>query len=275
MDKSGRDDDSSAYFRFRNLSSFPELFHVITPRRRFNRVLNLSYTVGRDAAIVDECREVLFEDLGLEPDTVVSGQQVHGDEIAIVDSAVGARGAVGGRPALRSTDGLVTTSEGLYLLALFADCVPLLLYDPRRKAVGLVHAGWRGTMAQIATKAVRTMQEGFGSSPEDIRVGIGPSIGPCCYTVGPEVVEAFRLSTVSLNAIVSSGGDGKTFLNLWEANRLSLLQVGVRPENIELAEVCTACHVDRFFSHRSEVTEEGRFGALIGLKMQNTRADGT
>jgi YfiH family protein len=143
----------------------------------------------------------------------------------------------------------------------FADCTPVLLVDPKQRAVAAVHAGWRGSAVRAAGAAVEALQERFGSQPWDIIAGIGPAIGPCCYTIGQDVVDAFADRPGLL-----AQAEGQVKLDLWEANRQALVEAGVDAEHIEVASICTQCHSDRFFSHRANGGEPaGRFAAVIRL----------
>jgi YfiH family protein len=156
-------------------------------------------------------------------------------------------------------DVLVTQSPARALMLRFADCTPVLLADPRQRAVAVVHAGWRGSAVRAAGAAVEALTNAAGSRPQDIVAGIGPAIGPCCYRVGQDVVEAFA----DRPELFASGK-----LDLWEANRQALVEAGVLPEHIELAGVCTQCESERFFSHRANQGQPaGRFAAVIGLEV--------
>ena len=146
----------------------------------------------------------------------------------------------------------------------FADCVPILLYDPRRPAVGLVHAGWRGTLAKAPAAAVQAMAERYGSRPGDLVAAIGPSIGPCHYAVGPEVVEQTRHAFPGASDDLLERVNGGHHLNLWAANARALRDAGV--EQIENSALCTACHGGDFFSHRTHGARTGRFAALLGIR---------
>ena len=153
-------------------------------------------------------------------------------------------------------------------MVLAAACVPVLMYDSRMRVIAAVHAGWRGTVGRIAAQTVERMQDEFGCDPRDVIVGIGPSIGPCCFEVGEEVVEAAREGLGNLEGLVKTGKQpGKYQLNLWEANRRQLRQVGVEDARIEVAGICTVCHHDQFFSYRGDRGNTGRFGAGIMLNI--------
>ena len=156
--------------------------------------------------------------------------------------------AAGERPP--HADGMVTDNPELTLFMRFADCVPVLLYDPRRHAVGIVHAGWKGTLARIAARAVTRMEEAFGTQPADLLAAIGPSIGPDHYPVGAEVVEATRRAFARDAARLLPERNGETCLDLWQANALALQEAGVG--EVEVAAVCTACNTSDWFSHRGE-----------------------
>jgi YfiH family protein len=147
------------------------------------------------------------------------------------------------------------------LMLRFADCTPIWLYDCRRGAVGLAHAGWRGTAAGVAGATVRAMEAAFGCRPADLVAGIGPSIGPCCYEVGADVAYAFGVQGAPF---LHPQAPNKWHLDMWAANQDQLADAGVR--RIEVAEMCTACNVVEWFSHRAESGQTGRMGALIALR---------
>jgi YfiH family protein len=165
------------------------------------------------------------------------------------------------------TDALITATPGVPLMLRFADCVPILFYDPARKVVGLAHAGWRGTVAGIAQATVEAMGRTFGCRPQDMIAGIGPAIGPCCYTVGADVVQAVRQAFPGGSERLTHRAGGHWQLDLWSANQVQLAECGVG--QIEVAGLCTACHTEEWFSHRATGGKTGRFGVLAGLWEQN------
>ncbi|MBM2827236.1 MAG: Polyphenol oxidase [Dehalococcoidia bacterium] len=197
--------------------------------------LNMRNAQGSETTSSQSNRRRFLESLGLDYDAALWGRQVHGCEIAIITSRDHHR------PPLQDTDGIVTNIPGLPIMVAAADCVPILLYDPYAEVVGAVHAGWRGTVQCIAQKAVQSMVKSFGSVPENILAGIGPSIGPCCYEVGEAVLEPLRETFPGWwpQLVVEKGGS--RHMDLWSANRLQLLGCGVAEENIEEAQVCTSC----------------------------------
>lgn len=165
---------------------------------------------------------------------------------------------------LLNTDTLLTGEPGVPILLRYADCTPILLYDPPHAAYGVIHSGWRGTVAGAVPAAIAAMGEAFGSRPADLVAGIGPSIGPCCYEIGDEVVAAVRLGFPEGDRLLPHNGNGRRHFDLWSANRHWLRDAGVR--QIEVAEICTACHMDEFFSYRGGRGRTGHFGALMMLR---------
>ena len=245
-------------FRFPNLSSIDGVAHAISTRNggvsggRF-ATLNVSYTVGDEEANVEENLRRLAHAMGTERSRLFAAYQVHGNQVVVVDEST---------PPRPRCDVLITRSSDRVLMLRFADCTPVLLADRVRRVVGAVHAGWRGTAVRAVNAAVTAMQQRFGSDPRDIVSGIGPAIGPCCYTVGPNVAEYFADRAWA----VSRSNDGGTRLDLWEANRRALLEAGVPAEQVDVAGICTQCQADRFFSHRANGGQpSGRFAALVGL----------
>lgn len=219
--------------------------------------LNLGHTVGDDTEAVDANHALLFAALGLSADQVVTARQVHGARVARV-------GWGEGGTVIPATDGLITEVPGVALLMRFADCVPVLLYDPQRNAIGLAHAGWRGALARVAAHTAQAMIHEFGCRPADLRASIGPSIGPCCYEVGPEVAEATRAAFPEQDRLLSQvQPSGHAHLDLWAAVATQLSEIGI--EQIETARICTACRGDLFYSYRRQGAASGRFGAIIGL----------
>jgi YfiH family protein len=158
-------------------------------------------------------------------------------------------------------DAVVSDAPGMHFLLTFADCVPLLFLDRKRSAIGAAHAGWRGTALGIAGRVVRVMNDCFGTRPQDLLVGIGPSIGPCCYRVGDDVVDTFRAALIPFALLQENG----TSLDLWRTNEMQLEAAGVAAGAIENHRICTSCHVRDFYSHRAERGRTGRFAACIGI----------
>jgi len=251
--------DSLVYYQFETLRREPGLRHAFFTRlggvsRPPFASLNVGASVGDDCAAVAENRHRCFAALGFTEAQVVTPCQVHSTTVVRVGHAQAGQ-------SLEDTDGLVTEEPGLALFLRFADCVPIMLFDRRLRVVALVHAGWRGTLHGIAVAAVEAMQSHYGSRTGDLWAGIGPAIGACCYEVGADLAGEFcrRFGP----SVVAQPGLGRPHLDLPAANALALAETGVR--EIEQSGLCTACHVDEFFSHRREGGRTGRLGALIGL----------
>ena len=252
--------DGILLYRFEGLSEAKGLSHAVLTRiggvsQRPYATLNLGHTVGDDLSAVEENHRRALGLLGLSPREVVSPYQVHGARVGVVGRAH--LGTV--QPA---TDALVTAAPSVPLLMRFADCAPILFFDPVRCVIGMAHAGWRGVAAGSVGATVRTMVERFDCDPANIWAGIGPTIGPCCYEVGAEVVEAVKVACPPEVNVVHRI-NGQVHLDLPAAVRAQLRAAGVR--QVENAGLCTACRVDEFFSHRAESGRTGRFGIVMGL----------
>jgi YfiH family protein len=219
--------------------------------------LNLSISTGDAREHVRENRARALGALNRAPESVADLWQVHSADVIVADHPNA------DQPYLGQADALITDRPDVTLFLRFADCVPILLHDPRRNVVGVVHAGWRGTLLKAPAAAVRAMTERYGCCPKDVVAGIGPSIGPCHYAVGPEVAAETRAAFAKHDDLLLPVADG-THLDLWAANEAALREAGV--EAIEQGRVCTACHTDDFFSHRGARGVTGRFGAVIGLR---------
>jgi polyphenol oxidase len=170
-------------------------------------------------------------------------------------------------------DGLVTDACGVPLLLRFADCAPVLIYDPVHRSLALVHSGWRGTVQGVVPAALEAMAREFGSRPADLIAAVGPSIGPCCYEVGDDVVDSVRAVFDRPDELLPGGGPpgggarrgrGQRRFDMWAANHRWLVDGGVR--QIEVCEICTACRTDEFYSHRAEAGKTGHFAATMMLQ---------
>jgi len=145
-----------------------------------------------------------------------------------------------------------------------ADCVPIILYDPKLKVIAVVHAGWKGTVSEITGKTIHEMMGHFKCEPENIYAGIGPAIDKCCFSVDKEVTEMFEKNLKRSEYFIEKENDSAS-INLKEANKIQMILSGLKEENIEVSEICTSCSSDVFFSHRREEGRTGRFALLAGL----------
>jgi YfiH family protein len=219
--------------------------------------LNFGGTVGDDPERVRKNINHALLAVECAPESTYDVWQVHGINVAIADAPRPPES-----PHLQA-DTILTITPGITLLMRFADCAPILLHDPIRKVAGMVHAGWMGTVRGTVGTAVEAMQTQYGSLPGDIQAGIGPSIGPDHYEIGPDVVAQVRQAFGQNASSLLTNHAGATYFDLWAANRLTLEKAGVR--QIELAGLCTACHSEDWYSHRAERGRTGRFGAIIAL----------
>lgn len=226
--------------------------------------LNLGWTKEDDPAHVARNRGGFVEAVMGEPSPLVTVRQVHSSNMHVIRSGSQGLETPEGRAVLEG-DGLLTDQPGIVLGIQTADCVPVTLVDPEHRAVAVLHAGWRGTVAAIAERGVARMQREFGTRPESLLAAVGPSIGPCCYTVGEEVREAFA-------ARFSYGEElfHESRLDLWEANRRQLEDAGVLPKRITALALCTGCALigagqRQFFSHRIDRGVTGRMMTCVGI----------
>lgn len=228
--------------------------------------MNMSFTRGDRREDVEENHRLFARAVGYDPGELVLTDQVHDTKIRRVEKRDTGEVFLEQR-SIRETDGLVTDEPGVMLMTFFADCVPLLFYDPVKHAVGNAHSGWRGTVNKMGQKMTERMREEFGSGPEDLLVVIGPSIGQCCYEVSGEVIREFQKTFDQRyqDDIYYKKPDGHYQLDLWQANKILLMQAGVKEEHICVSEVCTCCHPDFLFSHRYTNGKRGNLSAVIGL----------
>ncbi|MGA2000125.1 MAG: peptidoglycan editing factor PgeF [Terriglobales bacterium] len=275
-----------------SLSSMPWLLHGFSTRRGGvseaygGRALNLGITPEDTRAAVERNRKLFLQALGAIRDDgatwpSVGMRQVHSSVIHRVDE-------VPARPL--QGDGLITNRSGMVLAVRAADCLPVLMADPVRRAVGAFHAGWRGTLARIVEKGVGEFRRQFGSDPADMMAAIGPGIHRCCYQVGEDLRDKFgsqffyagelfeevfssdpvrrKYPLLFMNQRAPGHGEPPrtAHLDLVEANRRQLLEAGVRQENIWISDLCTSCRTDLLFSHRREKGVTGRMVGAIGIK---------
>lgn len=195
--------------------------------------------------------------------------QVHGNEVAVVTVADKGKGRVRQEDAIQGVDALITNEKGIWLTSFYADCVPLYFFDPVHEAIGLAHAGWKGTTLKIAERTIQAMREHFNTEPKELLVAIGPSIGSCCYEVDRRVYEAVRklFSDSEWKRLKSElchrVSQENWLLNLKECNRQIMIKAGILPIHIELTQYCTGCNTDLFYSHRMEGGNTGRMMSWI------------
>lgn len=250
------------------LAARPGVIHGITRRRPGLGPAdgNMSYTKPRDRQAAWRVRQLWCAAIGVDPERLVTAGQVHGNGVLRVTAGQAGRGARPDSSRAGVADALITNEPGVVLLSMHADCLPILLVDPATPAVGVIHAGWRGTVADVAGAAIAALSAAFGTDPGRVLAYLGPAIAGPCYEVGAEVADAWgdRASLVHACHGLHARGPAWTF-DLAAANTWLLRQAGVRPEHIERSGICTRCGTDDWFSHRGQGPATGRFGAIIAL----------
>jgi len=246
--------------KFEILEHYPAVRHIVTEKDLgFGCGFSMALHTGEAEAEIHHNRTALAMHFG-EGYQFCGIKQTHSDRVHIAEQLEG-EGWESLSDAVEA-DAVITDLPRMVLTILTADCVPILLYDPVHGAIGAVHAGWKGTEAQILAKTITRMQQQYGSCAEDILIAIGPAIGQCCYEVGSEVAEPFMGYQ---GAVTEGKSAGKYQLDLKYVNQLQALEAGIMPENIEVTPLCTACAKDRFFSYRAEQGCSGRFVSAIAL----------
>jgi polyphenol oxidase len=260
-----------AYFSYPLFEPFEQILCVVSSKKGgvsaqpFDS-LNLALSVGDDPVAVMTNRERLCKTIGVEVDAMTIAQLVQGTHVELVTSS--SRGLNAAEKAQRfvDTDGLITNVADVPLFIFIADCAALSFFDPKRKVIGIGHAGWRGAVGGIARKMVEAMNRAFDCNPADVLVGISPSIGPCCYQVREDVFAAFQGAyPKQASTFFVQQPDGSIHLDMWKALTYQLQSSGIQEAHIELAGICTACHTDVFYSNRSEGGLSGRFTGMIAL----------
>ncbi len=266
------------------MSKLPWLLHAFSTRAggvsplEGETVLNLGFTDWDNHENVQENRRRFQTAAGAEDLPLVTLKQFHSDVIHLFDEAPSdpCRG-----------DASITNRPNLLLAIQTADCVPILLVDPKKRSLAAIHAGWRGTLSRIAAKTIGKMQMHFATNPRDLLAALGPSIGPCCYEVGTEVATQFLSQFPDASDYFDEFRTGDepnpiqwlnmmppghqpppkgVLLDLRKANRSQLLSAGLRPQNIHTIDLCTACHPDLLFSYRKQGLTSGRLMSIIALR---------
>ncbi len=254
--------DSLKYYEFNTFSTHDVVVRFYTRQGGISpepwSSLNQGGTVGDSRANVIENRKRIFDDIGRPVESIFDVWQVHGTDAVCTSQP---RELTSDH---QKADAIFTNKKEITLFMRFADCVPILLYEPEKKVIGIVHAGWQGTVNAIVKHAVRKIQEEYDIDPEKLIAGIGPSIGPDHYQIGSDVRLRAEKAFGTVSTSVISTYRKSIYLDLWTANEILLRQSGVK--NIEVTEVCTACHTEDWYSHRKENGITGRFAAVAYLR---------
>lgn len=274
-----RQTEHTEFLLFEHLAGVPGLSHAIFTRRRGFSVppfagLNASSVTGDDLAVVQRNKGEIVAALGLP---LVATKPVHGGDAAVVEREPDEHGEgwldrMRARLRVIEADAMVSDDGGFALCWAYGDCTPILLYDPAHRAFGMVHAGWRGTAAAAAPRAIAMMRVRYNTRAQDLLVGVGPAIGSCCYEVGQEVWEAFQREPLARETGVFerrepfSARHSGLYLDVAASNVRQLLAAGIREDHLETSGMCTGCRTDLFYSHRKEPWPSGRFAVGIGLR---------
>jgi YfiH family protein len=254
--------DGLSFFQFES-ESFQQVFHGFFTRKGGVspnpwRSLNIGGTVGDLKENVIKNRKRIFDVIQKPVESIFDVWQVHSADVICTDSQRKLD------EPHQKADAIFTDRLGITLVMRFADCVPIILIDPTKHVVGIVHAGWQGTVSRIVVNAIETIQKRYNVNPTDLIAGIGPSIGPDHYAVGENVYQAAYVAFKSDVDAFFSHSNGTQYFNLWAANSYLLRKMGV--EKIESAEMCTACNLQDWYSHRAENGNTGRFACVVTLK---------
>lgn len=259
------------YLKYNRLSEIDFITHAFSTRLggvssgEFTS-MNLSFGRGDSDENVRENYRRIADAIGVTFDSLTASAQVHENIVRRVtkdDCGVGIY-----RPKdMPSVDALITNEKGVTLVTYYADCTPVFFVDTAKKALGLAHAGWRGTVLDIAGEVIRSMQREFSTNPEDVVCAIGPVIGKCCYEVDGDCAENFKRLFDSDSGVYQEGDkEGKYMIDLALSNKLLLMKAGVREENIVISDLCTRCNPDLLWSHRATAGKRGTMSAFLALK---------
>ena len=263
--------DTVPYLSYNSLREINFINHAFTTRlggvsEGIFRSMNMAFNRGDDPEHVTENYRRFCKSAGFDFDSLVASAQVHETNVRAVTSKDKGVGITRPRD-MQSVDALITNEPGVTLVTYYADCTPLFFVDTKRKAIGLAHAGWRGTVGRIGEKVIEKMTALYGTDPKDIKAAVGPAISVCCYEVDEPVAEQFRKPGDIDNSrfLFPKGGD-KYMLNLLEANKQILMAAGVPAENITLSDLCTNCNSDLLWSHRATKGERGTMSAFLSIE---------
>lgn len=228
--------------------------------------MNMAFNRGDNPERVTENYKRICKSAGFDFDSLTASAQDHNTFVRAVTSENKGVGIYKPRD-LQSVDALITNEKGVTLVTYYADCTPLFFVDTKQKAIGLAHAGWRGTVGRIGEKVVNKMTELYGTNPADIVAAIGPAISVCCYEVDKPCADNFyALSDLDSSRFVFPKDNGKYMIDLLETNRQILVAAGVKNENITVSDVCTNCNSELLWSHRATKGKRGTMSAFMCIK---------
>ena len=260
--------DSVPYLTYNSLSEINFINHAFSTRLggvsegEFTS-MNMAFNRGDNPESVTENYKRICKSAGFDFDSLTASAQDHNTFVRAVTSENKGVGIYKPRD-LHSVDALITNEKGVTLVTYYADCTPLFFVDIKQKAIGLAHAGWRGTVGRIGEKVVKKMTELYGTNPADIVAAIGPAISVCCYEVDKPCADNFyALSDLDSSRFVFPKENGKYMIDLLETNRQILVAAGVKNENITVSDVCTNCNSELLWSHRATKGKRGTMSAFM------------
>lgn len=262
------------YLTYPAFEKFPEFYHGFSTRlggvsKGIYSSMNLSFTRGDEEEAVLENYRRIADAIGFSMEGIVCSDQTHTVHIRQVTEADKGKGVLQ-KKDYTDIDGLITNVPGITLTTFYADCVPLFFLNPVNKAAGLAHSGWRGTVGRMGEKMVKAMKDAFGSEPENLYAGIGPSICQDCYEVSADVADRFREEFQGYEedaGLLYKTKPGKYQLNLWKANEIVLTEAGILREHISFPGICTCCNPEFLFSHRASQGKRGNLCAFLGVSV--------
>lgn len=263
--------DTVPYLTYNSLSEIKFINHAFSTRLggvsegEFTS-MNMAFNRGDNPENVTENYKRICKSAGFDFDSLTASAQDHNTFVRAVTSENKGVGIYKPRD-LHSVDALITNEKGVTLVTYYADCTPLFFVDTKKKAIGLAHAGWRGTVGRIGEKVVKKMTELYGTNPADIVAAIGPAISVCCYEVDKPCADNFyALSDLDSSRFVFPKDNGKYMIDLLETNRQILVAAGVKNENITVSDVCTNCNSELLWSHRATKGKRGTMSAFMCIK---------
>ena len=260
--------DTVPYLTYNSLSEINFINHAFSTRLggvsegEFTS-MNMAFNRGDNPENVTENYKRICKSAGFDFDSLTASAQDHNTFVRAVTSENKGVGIYKPRD-LQSVDALITNEKGVTLVTYYADCTPLFFVDTKQKAIGLAHAGWRGTVGRIGEKVVNKMTELYGTNPADIVAAIGPAISVCCYEVDKPCADNFyALSDLDSSRFVFPKDNGKYMIDLLETNRQILVAAGVKNENITISDICTNCNSELLWSHRATKGKRGTMSAFM------------
>ncbi len=263
--------DCVPFLRFNSLSEISFINHAFSTRlggvsEGEFASMNMAFNRGDKPERVTENYKRICQSADFDYESLVASAQDHHTFVRAVTSSEKGVGIYKPKD-IKSVDALITNEKGVTLVTYYADCTPLFFVDAKNRAIGLAHAGWRGTVGRIGEKVIEKMTELYNTSPSDIVAAIGPAISVCCYEVDKLCADCFiALDDLETDSFVFPKKNGKYMIDLLETNRQILVAAGVRPENITVSDLCTNCNSDLLWSHRATKGHRGTMSAFMCLK---------